>query len=241
VRLTYATGSFPVDGVEVTTSTVAVRTDGGRPFKYTTQLTGSGVLLGSGAQELSRLQLSLESVLSRVGGDFILLDDNNATTSIRLLSKGAEYPGVVVTDFAFPEARNGELVTGRTFTFSAQATYPSNGAAGAILSYAEAVEIVGNGGPQISWQQSFNGVPVPVRLFPVTMSTVIQSGQAVGYLAYPTPPPPVLPIAYLDNPAQSVRRTAPKPNGTEYSIAWRYVFRFPGRLVRPPFPNVYIG
>lgn len=241
MRLLYGSGVFPVDGVAVTTSTVAVRTDGGRPYKYTTRLSGSGQLLGSNPQELSRLQLSLETVLSQVGGNFVLLDDNGAPTSIRLLSTGAEYPGVVVTDFAFPESRGGELVTGRTFTFSAEATYPSSGAAGAILNYSEAVEITGNGGPQISWQQSFNGAPVPVRIFPVTMTTVVQSGQAAGYLAYPATPAPVLPVQYLDNPTQSVRRTAPRPNGTEYAIAWRYVFRFPGRLARPPLPNVYIG
>lgn len=187
------------------------------------------------------MQLSLEAVLTQVGGNFILLDDNGAPTSIRLLSTGAEYPGVVVTNFSFPEAANGELVTGRTFAFTAEATYPAIGAGNAILSYTEAVEITGNGGPQISWQQSFTGAPVPVRIFPVTMTTVVQSGQAVGYLAYPTPPAPVLPIVYLDNPAQSVRRQATRPNATEYAIAWRYVYRFPGRLARPPLPNIYIG
>lgn len=240
MRLLYGSGTFPVDGVDCATATAARKTAGGRPYEYTTTLSGSGQLLGSSAQELSRLQLSLESVLGQVGGNFILLDDNGAATSIRLLSTGAKWPGVVVEAFDFPRSREGELVTGRTFTFTATATYPIN-AGRAILAYQESVKVLGNGGPLVNWQQAFNGAPVPVQLYPVTVTTVVQSGQATGYLAYPTVPNPVLPIAYLTNPDQAVKRSSPVPNGTEYTISWRYVFRFPGRLARPPLPNVYIG
>lgn len=241
VQLLYGSGKFPVNGVECTTATAAVLTEGGRPYKYRTRLSGRGQLLGSSVQELSRLQLEAELVFGQVGGNFVLLDDNGAATSIRLLSTGAEFPGVVVNQFAFPESRGGELVTGRTFTFDAEATYMSTGAAGAIINYQESVEINGNGGPKVDWQNAFNGPLVPVRTFPTTITVVVQSGMATGYLIYPTPPRAVLPTAYLQNPLAAVKRQAPRPNGTEYSISWRYVFHFPGPLSRSVLPNVYIG
>lgn len=241
MQLLYGSGRFPVDGVDCTTATVASLTDGGRPYKYRTRLTGRGQLLGSTSQSLSRLQLEAELVFGQVGGNFILLDDAGAATSIRLLSSGAEFPGVVVNQFAFPESRGGELVTGRTFTFDAEATYPSNGAAGAIISYQESIEVNGTGGPQVSWQNAFNGYPVPVRTFPYTITVVVQSGSATGYLVYPTPPRLVLPSAYLQNPLAAVKRQSPRPNGTEYSISWRFVFHYPGPLARAVLPFVYIG
>lgn len=241
MRAVYGQYSFQVNGVEFTTRTQVSETAGGRPYKYKTILNGKGQLLAIGSQPLSALQLQLETAFGQVGGNFLLYDDNNALTSIRLLSTGAEYPGVVVTDFSFPESRGGELVTGRTFQFSAEATYPSSGAAGAILDYTESVSQVGNGGSQVSWQNAFNGPPVPVRTFPFSIVQVVQQGSATGYLAYPTPPLPVLPVAYQQNQLQSVERKTPKPNGTEYTINWKYIFQYPGPLPRPLFPTVYIG
>lgn len=211
------------------------------PYKYTTELVGSGQFVASGSQALSALQLQAETVFAQVGLNFILYDDTGLATSIRLLSPGAESPGVVVDGFNFPQAKLGDLVTGREFSFKASATYPVSRAFGAILRYTEKVSVQGNGGPRIIWQESFNGPPVPVQTAPISMATVVQAGSAVGYSAYPTPPPPILPIAYLSNPDQAVDRTSPTPNGTDYAISWRYVFRFPGRLPRPPLPNVYIG
>lgn len=230
---------FPIGGVSVATSTSSLRGDGGRIFKRTTTARVSGQLLGSGAQEISRLQYQLEAVLSQEGADMKLLDENGAATSVRLLSKGAEFPGVVVTSFDFPEPGNGDMVTGRAFTFTAEATYPAGKSN--VISYSEAVDTQGTGGPKINWQQSFNGSPLPVRLYPVTMTTVVQSGQAVGYYDYPNIPSLVLPEAYLDSEVPAVRRSSPKINGTEFPIAWRYVFRFPGRLTRSLFPTILIG
>jgi len=241
VRAVYGQYSFQVNGVEFTTRTDCIRTAGNRPYKNRTVLNGKGVLLAIGSQPLSALQLQLEAALNQVGGNFILYDDNNAATSIRLLSTGAEPPGVVVTDYSFPESQSGDLVTGRAFQFTAEATYPNSGSAGAIIDYTESISQVGNGGPQVNWQNAFNGPPIPVRTYQFTMIQVVQQGSATGYLAYPTPPAPVLPPAYQQNQQQAVERKTPKPNGTEYTINWKYVFQYPGPLPRPVFPNVYIG
>ena len=241
MQLAYGPALFPVDGVDCTTATEAIRNQGGVPYKLKTMLSGRGQFVGLGAQELSRLQLQTEAILATPGYNFVLFDDAGQATSIRLISATAEPPGVVVDQFSFPESRGGELVTGRTFTFQASATYPLRSNVNVIVRYRESVEISGNGGPLVNWQNSFNGAPVPVRLYPSTITTVIQSGEAVGYRTFPNPPLPVLPLAYLTNPDQSVRRGSPIPNGTEWPIAWRYIFRFPGRLPRVPLPNVFIG
>jgi len=241
VKLFYGSSSFPASAVECTTRTVARLTDGRVPYAYTTEIEGRGQFIADGPQSLSALQLQAEVAFSQFGLDFLMLDDSGAATSIRLLSKGAEFPGVVVEGFEFPESRLGDMATGREFRFRATATYPTLRAFGAILRYQEKVGVRGNGGPRINWQEAVNGPPMPVQLSPVTLTTVIQTGSAVGYIAYPTPPPPILSTAYLVNPDQAVERLSPRPNGTEYGIAWNYVFRFPGRLPRPPLPNVYIG
>ncbi|MFO0937827.1 MAG: hypothetical protein U0798_15085 [Gemmataceae bacterium] len=232
---------FPVDGVECTTRTVAQRTNGGVPYLYTTEITGEGQFIAAGPQALSALQLQAELAFAQINQDFLMLDDTGAATSIRLLSAGAEPPGVVVDGFDFPESRRGDMATGRSFRFRASASYPTARAFGAILHYQEKVAVQGNGGPLVLWQPAFNGPSVPVRIRPSSETVVIQSGSAVGYGAYPTPPPPILSAAYLVNPDQAVERTSPRANGTEFGIAWRYVFRFPGGLSRPPLPNVFIG
>lgn len=241
MQLVYGPARFPVDGVDCVTATQAIRTSGGVPYKLKTTLSGRGQFVGLGSQELSRLQLETEAVLATPGFNFVLLDDAGQATSIRLTSQTAEPPGVVIDEFSFPESRGGELVTGRTFTFQASAIYPYNGVSGAVISYSERIETIGTGGPLVSWQNSFNGAPVPVRLYPITMTRVVQLGQAVGYRLYPTPPNPVLPVAYLTNPETAIVRGSPVPNGTEWPISWRYVFHYPGPLPRRLFPTVYIG
>lgn len=241
MQLYYGSTPFPVDGVEVTTSTRALLTNGDVPYAYETILNGRLQLIADGSQALSALQLQAERTFGQVGRDFILLDDNNQLTSVRLLSAPAQLPGVVVTGFQFPEGKLGNLVTGRDCAFSARATYPTATAVGAILQYSEKIDIIGNGGPRIAYQEATNGPVVPVRLTPQTVTTVVQTGQAIGYLVYPTPALPVLPLQYLMNPETAISRTAPKGNGTEYGVSWRYIFRFPGPLGRTLFPTVYIG
>lgn len=122
----------------------------------------------------------------------------DGTVAHRLNSDSAS--GVRVVYMAFPRGDAAELATKRTFAIKLRAVYDASSQSGGddLVSWDETVSIEGNSGPLLvavnvlAGVQTF-GVPEVYQLSARTAQFVVQSGTAVGYNTYPTPPPPILP------------------------------------------------
>jgi hypothetical protein len=108
--------------------------------------------------------------------------------------------GVNVVRAAFPKGDAAELVNTRTFAIKLRAVYDAQTQPGGddLVFFQESVSIEGNSGPllvavNVLAGAQTTGEPEVYQLAGRTAQFVTQSGTAVGYSTYPTPPPPILP------------------------------------------------
>ncbi len=126
-----------------------------------------------------------------------------------------------------------ELATTRTFDIVIETTYPDDESG--LISWEEAVETIGNGGPSFNIVNTFFG-PVAQQTALVTAQRVMQFGSSVGYLAHVAPPPPLYPT-YLHNERVRLRRGSGTMRGqiaTHYPSSWFYQMTLP--IPQDPIP-----
>src|SRR5262249_31358216 len=91
------------------------------------------------------------------------------------------------------------------------------------------------GGPVYIHRNAINGVPQKQMVYPATPYRCVQSGSAVGYRGYPTPPPPKFPAALMEAPHLPMK--SPRRMGVgypEYEIGWEYRMESVGPLQAVP-------
>lgn len=229
--------TFLENGVDISSRTRVRLSDAGRPLTYITRLDVGGWLEGDGQAALSLEEDALRQALAVPYLDFKFLTDAGAVSATGLLNSES-LTGVRVVDGPhFTGTDGAEYATIRKFDFAVEAEFLIPNTANAVVSFTEQVTIVGDGGPMKRMRVPINAtflVRQQLSLRSIVRAT--QSGSAVGFSKYPTPPKPLWP-AYLLNDQSQVTRTAPKANGrafSDYAVQWNYTFESDKPLVGVP-------
>jgi hypothetical protein len=179
-----------------------------------------GELLGSDTTDIFQQSNALRNAC-RLNGDLLLVSDSGAV--LEFLRNATSLSGVRITGPDFPEGSGAQGTTFRTFTLSAEATYP--GVSGAIQ-FAEVTQRVtkSGGGPVYSFLQPKKGLPYRVAEATNTPFFATQQGQALSLVANPVPRPPLWPNALLRAP--EITYDEPRFDGSRwlYGISWVYTF-----------------
>lgn len=153
----------------------------------------------------------------------LYLDDGTPTRHV--IQNGESISGSKVIHRSWDGGPD-ELATTRTFDIVLETIYPDDESG--LVSWEESVETIGNGGPSFNIINTYFG-PRAQQTALVTAQRVIQSGVAVGYIAYVEPPAPLYP-AYLHNERVRFRRGSGQMRGqiaTHYPTAWTYQMTLP--------------
>ncbi len=146
-------------------------------------------LIGTGSTS-DELQDSLKEKIERLeheyrndGFEAALFHDDDEK-SAHALTNNNSISGVRVVKMAYNQASGAEYATQRTCDISLEADYPVPGANN-LSAFSETLRIVGNGGPRRRTIETLSG-PVQKQIVNKrTRVTAVQSGMAMGYLAYP--------------------------------------------------------
>lgn len=168
--------------------------------------------------------------------------DDGQPTSHRIVSAATNGGVRVISPPSFPQGQGAEYSTFRTYAIALEAEWLDTQAS--LLSWHETIRFSG-GGPQFGHLEPINGQPVKQLLKQATTFEATQSGEAVGYLAYPVPALPIWPQAEHVNRREIrydlPRRTGPPSSATytQFKVSWSYFFEDAGPLVGLPtaWPN----
>lgn len=184
-----------------------------------------GEIQGELSTQLSRMA-DIENALKNDGRDFRY--EVNGSLAHSMLNSGDCISGTRIVQRSFPKGDAAELANRRSFSFTVQGIYDAK-EGDDLVSWQETVEVIGNGGPDFFVLRGA-GSPVAIFTAPVTEQRIRQTGSAVGYAAYPTPPgyvggtgPNGTVTEY--GPAQRIIRSNPKQLGNGYRfwpIRWYY-------------------
>lgn len=235
MQLVYGTVQFQPSSMEVTSSTEARMNAAGIPVSHVSTVNCQGVIFGDGSQNLTLLSRAVDIGLAQAGASLVLYDDQGIPTETTMPAAGS-VGGVIPLRWEFPSGGAGEYVTGRIFRATFQAEYPLSLQPGTLLDFRETVQIFGNTGPRINYQEAVNGPQIAVQSTPFTLCRAVQSGTALGYLDYPRVPPPLWPT-WLQNESPGGTLSSPRPRGrllTEWPVTWSYQFLAPVKLSGTP-------
>ena len=236
MQLKYGTSySFDVNSVMITSRLETRVNAGGQPFAQTRHYHVTGYLSGDGQVALTQAENALKTALSVPFRDLALFNDDGSLSSEILLNAGS-LTGVIVRNLEFPKSEGPEYATLRSFAFDASAEYPMNGTLSLLLSFTESISFSG-GGPLYIHRPSLNALPQKQMTWRFTPYRATQRGEAVGYRAWPKPPPPRWGYALKQTP--SITPTSPTRKGlpgqyAEYKLTWAYEFEDARPLVGNP-------
>ena len=188
----------------------------------------SGLLQAGSSEEMSEKIDSLEAAYATGGKDLVLYLPDGSTASSHRLVNSETLGGVrVVRPPSYPQGRGAEYATIRTFAVALEADLPVS-LETALVSYRETLEFRG-GGPRFGHLEPLVGLPIKQLLRRHTIFRATQRGEAVGWLAYPTPPLALWPAALVE--AGTVQLASPRRRGsgpalayTDFPISWSYQF-----------------
>ncbi len=219
---------------------------GGQPVTRTDTFTVNGYLstsvVGTPAQQqadLTAKELALEQALLTApvnGASLIFLNDDNSV-SAEVLSGPTSLTGVRCTHLSFNKSQGPEYATIRSFVAEFQCTLPLPRTANLLLSFEETLTFWG-GYPVYVHRPSINSTPQKQMVYPASVYSCTQVGTAVGFRAYPAPPPPKFPYALKEAP--KITKKSPERMGNPsqansgqqgYSLSWEYHFEDASPLV----------
>lgn len=150
--------------------------------------------------------------------------DGTVIHQIKLAQTGQ---GIKIASFVWPMGQDAVLATFADYQImvKAEVALVGSGPGGnSLLSFQEAISIVGTGGPRRVVREMLNGPPIEQIVSSFTLGRATQSGTATGWNSYPNPGIVIFP-AYLINPDSAVTRSRA---GTRLQTAWSYQFVSPG-------------
>lgn len=231
MQLRYGSFSFDTDSCEVTMQIDTLTNERGLPYSQTRQISANGYISGDNTAAIDAKCLLLEAALRVPYRDLILYTSEGAATHVALYNTGST-TGVVPSGPRYSSGKGAELVTYRRFEFSARAEYPIGTGRGVLQSFRESVSIIGTGGARFILKPALRGAPQKQYVQQQTVVRATQSGQAVGYLEYPTPPNPLWPAdEHVEQ--RNVSRTGGKYRGKiwqDFTVSWSYTFESAGPL-----------
>ncbi|MGQ0637324.1 MAG: hypothetical protein ACT4QC_22175 [Planctomycetaceae bacterium] len=184
----------------------------------------TGIKHAASQAELTAALAAMRAAYSVNGLDAGLYLDDGATLTDHALFSSATLGGVRVVALDFPEGAGAEYSTFRTYRLTLEADFPDT--AVNLLEYDESLSFEGTGGPRRVFLDVLEGLPQEQIGTQRTTYRAVQEGRAVGYAAYPTPPPPVWPGAELFDRRRIVLRV-PERRGNQFArftVEWHYAF-----------------
>lgn len=241
MQLRYGTYSFDAGACKLATSSETVWNEGGQPISQKRRIDVDGFLTASGQSAISTAMSALATALATPYQDLNFYQDDGSL-SATALNNAASISGVhIVRGPDFPDWKGNEFSQFRRFTFSAEAEYPLTNTKNLLVSFRERLTFSG-GGPIYAYKLAINGPPQRQLIYPFSVFRATQEGEAVGYLRYPTPPPPIWPATLKQSPDESLisPRRAGKlpPSYQHFGVTWRYEFESAAQL--SGFPNLWL-
>lgn len=191
------------------------------PYLDTVEVDCQGRLYGTTQAECAVAEALLETALRIPFQNFALLMDNGQPSAISLVN--AQTLGGVhcIKGPDFLSKSGSEYVNQREFSFTIRAVYPITNLATALISFSEEMTYDGGGAEYVE-RPAING-PAQIQLgWAQRAFTLTQTGEAVGFRSYPTPPNPAfLPL----QKSPRIRKMSPKRIGNNfmaYPIRWEY-------------------
>jgi len=234
VQLGWGSYRFPVNGVTIDADVSQIFNDGGQEVARRFRWKVTGWLLVNGQTDCSQQMSALDSALSYPYQDLVLYQDNGQP-SFNVLRNAPSISGTrCVRGPSFPSSVGAEYATQRYFEAEFEAEYVTNGSAVLLLRFREEVEIQ-PAGPIYKCLPALNAPAQRQLIYPLYPCRASQHGEAVGYLQYPPPLPPIWPLALAEPP--KIRRRDPQRRGNGYSefpVSWDYRYEYPFTLVGIP-------
>jgi hypothetical protein len=230
MQLVYGPYQFPVNGVQVGSRIQNVMNAAGIPITRKVYMDVVGDLLVANDAPNNQTDLTLQTNLLvlalRTNYVDLLLKNDDGSLSATILTNAGSLSGVTITDGPHFPGRNatGEYAVRRAFTFTAMCEYTITPKLSGLMSFTESLEFYG-GLPLYVMCRAVNTVPQRQKTYQFTEYCCIQSGQAVGLLAFPSVPGPKFPQALKEAPR--IKRSGPERTGSNYrnyGVTWNYVF-----------------
>ena len=202
------------------------------PRGYATEFvetwTFEGILQAATPAALTTAMAQLEEAYSRSGQNLIFYIDGTATRHF-LLNSGS-MGGPIVTSLSWLSQFSAEYTTFRSYSITVTARISQN--EDELVEFREQLQSSG-GLPDYRIHRLRNGPPIVQQVSPVTEYRAVQSGFAVGWSRYPSPPPPLFGSGSPPLKDAQIQRESPevyRGARINFRVAWNYVFEAPYTL-----------
>ena len=187
----------------------------GVAVSVTESWTIDGVIQAADAAALSTALTNLELAYSANGGNLSLGGTAHTLTSSNCIG------GTRVTSFEYPKGDGAEYVTFRTYKIVIEGDLALTETTALLTEFTETVTLSG-GGPKWVLLTPANGPPQRQQTRARMPYVARQSGSAVGYGQYPTPPGPIWPSSEHVERRQLTRSSPKVTNGAAryFPIQW---------------------
>lgn len=206
----------------------------GIPYIEKLEVDIEGYLSGSGQANLTAAELELTAAMRQPFNDFCLFRDDGGRSGVSLRN-GSSLSGVRCTRGpSFTSKVGAEYANQRTYTLTIAADYPIVNPDTRYISFKERMQYSG-GEPVYDFKPAINGEPQKQQLWFREPYQLVQSGEAYGFLDYPTPPPMAFPGARIRAP--EIERIGPDRTGQKYKnfgIRWTYTMKSGAPLIAIP-------
>lgn len=224
-------GSYSHADNEVTIAVTKepVRNSGGQTLGIMERWSIDGQIQASTQAALTTAMAALETAYRNISGD-LLLYDNTPAVSHHAIYQSQTIGGIrLAGPIEWINTTGAEYSTFRTYRLIIEAQIPVSRPTD-LVSWREVISVRG-GGPRRVAVEYLEGPPELQTVVQSTAYFASQSGQAVGYTAFPLAAPPLWPD-YLTDGGQ-VERGTPERLGSSYAnypISWTYEFASPQSL-----------
>jgi hypothetical protein len=206
----------------------------GIPYIEKFEVDIEGYLTGAGQSALSTAEIALAAAMRIPFQDFVFKRDDGGRTGI-YLQNATSLSGVrCIKGPSYTSKVGAEYANQRTFSLTIAATYPILNALTAIISFKERMQFSG-GAPVYDFKPAINGEPQKQQLWFREPYQLVQSGEAYGFLDYPSVPPPAFPTAVMMAP--TVEDIGPERDGINYKNfgrRWSYTMKSGSPLIAVP-------
>ena len=178
------------------------------------------------------IQAFANAVTSQTPRLALLGDDGSPTPFVLDPSQCMNGPSLI--DFSFPTSESEVYVTGLAYRLTFEATQYVGRGDSQLLGFSEEVSEDPGGQTYVMVGGAYNFAERQLATQNKPYKYV-QSGSAMGLLAYPYIPPPIWPFALMGSPR--IVRSSPQNLGivdTNFSISWEYNYEWPTRLFGVP-------
>jgi hypothetical protein len=231
--------TFALGQVALSIQSEVEENDAGEPLLVRKRWSGQGLLTtqqrtaAAAAADIDSQVATLNTVLVN-GVDIRLTMPNGTTLSQHQLLSADCIGGTRLVSAGVPTFERAGGITNLPFTFVYEGEVPVEDAASLLRSFEETIQFSG-GGPLYGHIVTQSGLPVKQLLRRNTVYRAVQSGQAVGYLARPTPPLPIWLGAQVRGGELTVKSPRRRVDSfIDFSVAWSFEFESAFPLIGNP-------